>query len=164
MPKLYELTQTYQRVLQVAEDEDSLGEWDAALGDIQDAIQDKAQGIAKIIRMLEADAKVAQEEADRLNKLAKGREDRARFLKQYLSDAFEIAGIKESLGPLFKIRLQDSNPACYVDDEDKVAKEWKRHIPERWEIDKRAILDAWKASGEIVPGCRIERGKHIRIY
>ena len=69
MSTLYELTGAYRQLLEVAESNDSQAVKDT-LDSLSDAIEDKAENTAKVIRDLEMQSKAKKEEAQRLRENA----------------------------------------------------------------------------------------------
>jgi hypothetical protein len=164
MAKLYELTDAYAQIQALAEEPETPdGVWDQALADLGGAIEDKVESIAKIIRMLEADADAIQAEIARLTALAHSRRNRASSLKDYLKANLEAAGINKIKLQLFSVAIQPSPPSCRAIDEAAVPQQFKHLIPEIWKVDARAILNYHQETGEEVPGVEITRGTHLRI-
>ena len=63
--KLYELAQNYAQLLEMAEEMESDALVDT-LEALQGEIEEKAENIAKLVKNLEADAKIIKEEEQRL--------------------------------------------------------------------------------------------------
>lgn len=160
--RLYELADAY-RTIQTAATED----WDdaaftQALEDIQDAIGDKAENIAKLIRGLEADAEVIDSEVKRLTARRDARRNRAEDLKAYLKANLEAVGMTSVKGQLFTVTIQNSPPRCNITDLDAIHWSYRVVIPETWRPDAKAIIEAIKR-GEYVLGAEVIIGTHLRI-
>ncbi len=92
--KLYDLAQNYAQLLEMAEEMDSDAIVDT-LSALQDAIEDKAENIAKLVKNLEADAKIIKEEEQRLAERRRAIEAKIERLKSYLQEQLETAGIEK---------------------------------------------------------------------
>ena len=162
---LYELTNDYMELLQMAEDPDIDEQaFMDTLEGIEGALEDKADGYAKVMRMLEADAKGIKAEEDRLSARRKTIENNIKRMKQSLQYAMEATGKTKFKTQLFSFNVQN-NPASVVMDEQDVA-----NIPERFlkykdpEIDRKAIKDAIKAGDEdAMDIAHLEQTKGLRI-
>jgi len=155
--KLYELAEAFQRLTDM-EDE----AFEVALGQLSGEISDKVENVAKVVRTLEAEANVYKQEIDHLLNAAQARLNRTTALKQYLLANMEAVGIDKVKGALFTVSVLDSPPSCQILDEEAVPLEYKERI-ESWKIDRKGLIAAWKAGGDIPPGAVITQGRHIRI-
>jgi len=153
--KLYELAEAYNRVADLFDEEGS--DWRKSLDDIADAFNDKAESVAKMVRQLEAEAKLYSEEARRLSDKAAATANKVANLKGYLMAMMQATGIDQVKGSIFNIFPKTSPPSCIVEDESIIPRECQRVIPEQTQPDKKAILDAI-AEGIAVPGARVEAG------
>ena len=162
---LYELTNDYMELLQMAEDPDIDEQAFAdTLEGIEGALEDKADGYAKVMRMLEADAKGIRAEEDRLSARRKTIENNIKRMKQSLQYAMEATGKTKFKTQLFSFNVQN-NPASVVMDEQDI-----ENIPERFlkykdpDIDRKAIKDAIKAGDEDAMAiAHMEQTKGLRI-
>ena len=153
--KLYELTDAYALLLEEEGYED-------ALAQLSDAIEEKAENIAAVIRSLEAEEATFEQEAKRLREKAIARGNKVHNLKTYLLQNLQAAGIDKVKGRLFTVSVQPSPPSCTVEDEGLVPQDWKALIPEQWRVDAKRIIAAYK-EGVNVPGTIVVEGHHIRI-
>ena len=162
---LYELTNDYMELLQMAEDPDIDEQaFLDTLEGIEGALEDKADNYAKIMRMLEADAKGIKAEEERLAKRRKTIEGNVSRMKFALQYAMEATGKTKFKTQLFSFNVQ-SNPASVVMDESDI-----ENIPERFlkykdpEIDRKAIKDAIKAGNEDAMAiAHLEQTRGLRI-
>ena len=162
---LYELTNDYMELLQMAEDPDIDEQaFMDTLEGIEGALEDKADNYAKIMRMLETDAKGIRAEEDRLSARRKTIENNIKRMKQSLQYAMEATGKTKFKTQLFSFNVQN-NPASVVMDEPDVA-----NIPERFlkykdpDIDRKAIKDAIKAGDEdAMDIAHLEQTRGLRI-
>jgi len=162
---LYELTNDYMELLQMAEDPDIDEQaFLDTLEGIEGALEDKADGYAKVMRMLDGDAVTIKAEEDRLSTRRKTIENRIKHMKQSLQTMMELTGKTKFKTQLFSFNVQN-NPASVVIDEPDVD-----NIPERFlkhkdpEIDRKAIKDAIKAGDEdAMDIAHLEQTRGLRI-
>ena len=162
---LYDLTNDYMELLELAEDPDIDEQaFLDTLEGIEGALEDKADNYAKCMRMLEADAKGIKAEEDRLSARRKTIENNIKRMKQSLQAMMELTGKTKFKTQLFSFNVQN-NPASVVMDESDVD-----NIPERFlkykdpEIDRKAIKDAIKAGDEdAMDIAHLEQTRGLRI-
>jgi len=157
--KLYELARSYAELLDRAEDIDTEALVDT-LASLQDAIEDKAENIAKLIKNLEADAKIIKEEEQRLAERRRAIEAKVDKLKMYLQEQLEIAGLQKVKRPTITVSIQANPPSVDVIDEKAIPNDFL--IPQAPKVDKRSILERLK-KGESVPGVTLKQTKGVRI-
>ena len=169
MGTLYDLEYEFLQLYNMLED-DEIDE--TVLNDTLEAImfderfEEKAEGYAKIIRMLEAESDVANNEAKRLSKKAKAKENKADKMRSRLCETMMVIGKRDIKTPLFNLKVQQGKEKVIVDDINKflIAGEdcW---IPRKWnesELNKTYILEALQ-SGQTLAGAHLERGESLYI-
>jgi DNA repair exonuclease SbcCD ATPase subunit len=156
--KLYELAQNYAHLLEMAEEMDPEVLKDT-LSSIQEEIEDKAENIAKLIRNLEADAKIIREEEKRLAERRQSIEKKIDYLKQYLQEQLEVAGLQKVKRATITVSIQYNPPSVEIADENLIPSDYK--IPQ-FKIDKKSIMERLK-NGEEIPGCSLKQTKGVRI-
>lgn len=156
--KLYELTDKYNQLLEVAEELDPTAFQDT-LQALEDDIEDKAENIAKLIRTLTSDIDIIKAEEKRLAERRKSVENRISDLKEYLQNQMEVAGIDKVKRPTLTISIQNNPPSVKVTDETLLFD--YMIIPEP-KIDKKALLADLKNGVEIA-GAEIQQTRGIRI-
>ena len=162
---LYELTNDYMELLQMAEDPDIDEQaFLDTLEGIEGALEDKADNYAKVMRMLDSDALAIREEERRLKARREAIENNIRRMKSALQYAMEATGKTKFKTTLFSFGIQN-NPASVVMDEYDI-----ENIPERFlkykdpEIDRKAIKDAIKAGDEdAMDIAHLEQTRGLRI-
>ena len=116
MATLYKLTDDYLTLLEMAEDPDID---EQALRDtmegIEGALEIKAEGYAKIIRMLEGDAAACDAESKRLRNKKQAIERNIDRMKKALQFAMQTTGKTKFKTALFSFGIQ-KNPASVVID------------------------------------------------
>lgn len=157
--KLYELTENYLQLLEMAEDMDPELLRDT-LESIQESIEDKAENTAKLIKSLEADVKAIKEEEKRLADRRKALEKKIENIKDYLREQLELAGIDKVKRPTITVSIQNNPPSVRVVNEELIPSHFM--IPQPPKLDKKGILEKLK-NGEKVPGVELAQGRSLRI-
>ena len=161
---LYEITGMYETLLQMAEDPDVDPE---VLKDTMEGIEgefdDKADGYAKVIAQLKAEAEVIKKEADRLTARKRALEANAERIKATLEAAMIAADRRKFKTALFSFGIQKNPPKVVMDTDDIMA------IPPEYIIlpepvaDLTAIKDALKQGIELEGIAHLEQGESLRI-
>ena len=103
--KLYELTSNYQQVLEIAEQLDAETLTDT-LDSIEDAIETKVENTAFVIKSLEANAKIIDDEIKRLQAMKQTQQNNVRSLKEYIQGAMEQVGMNKTFRTIWIDRSQ----------------------------------------------------------
>lgn len=154
---LYELSQNYLAVQEMDLDEDILRD---TLDSIEEAIEDKAENIAKWIRNLEADKKAFEEEEKRFKEKKQAADNRIKSLKLYLEDNMRLTGKTKFKAGFFSFAIQNNPPSVEVFDEALIPKQFL--IAQPVKIDRAGIKELLKA-GEEVPGAELKHSSGLRI-
>lgn len=164
MSTLYELTDDYLNLLEMAEDPDIDPQAFAdTLEALDGELEMKAEGYAKAIRIIEGNIAARKAEAKRLTSGAATMENNIKRMKSALQYAMEATGKTKFKTALFSFGIQ-KNPAAVVMDEGYI-----ENIPERFlipqdpVIDKRAIKEALKAGEDLEGIAHLEQGESLRI-
>lgn len=159
--KLYELTSDYLRLWNMVEDEEiDLQMLEDTLQSVEGDIQEKAEGMVRILKSIDANSKALKEEEDRLNKKRKSLENKYGSLKSYLESHLMLMGINKLQTSIATVSIANNPPSVNILDENLIPEAYK--IPQPAKIDKRGILEDLKA-GAIIDGVEIQQGKSIRI-
>lgn len=111
---------------------------------------------------LVATAKAYQEEADRLAARAKTLARTADGLRRYLQVQLERAGRTKLEAGTWRLAIQpNSQPSVIVTVEPDRLPECFRRVTV--DVDRRSLLDAVKAGGNLPAGVVVTRGHHLRI-
>lgn len=144
---LYELTNEYLSLLEMAEDPDcdpiTLID---TLDGIGGEIEIKADGYAKVIRQLEADVAGLGAEIERLTKRKKTMENNIRSIKNRLEDAMVATGKTKFKTDLFSFGIQKNPPKVVIDDPSRIYQEYL--IEQEPKVDTMAIKNALKNADE----------------
>lgn len=157
--KLYDLTESYARLLDMADEmEDDV--YRDTLESIKEPLEEKAENTAKVIKSLEAEAKAIRDEEKRLADRRRTLENKGQRLKDYLQSNLEAAGIKKVKGKLLNVSIQKNAPSLYIEKEDYIPSNfYEEQAPK---LNRKALLDHLKNGGE-VDGVSVRIGESIRI-
>ena len=173
--RLYELTEQWRQIAEIAFAEMDNGELPAdlmeQLATCEGNIDQKLAACCRIVKEMEASKEAFAAEASRLRTKASRCESHADSLKAYMKEQMEACDFsKREVDSIFTVSIQKSPPSLVVSNLDAVPsylRMW-RVVPSTWDvpqerrIDSRGIKDAIKA-GAIVPGCEVVCGTHLRI-
>lgn len=174
--KFYELAEQYNTVRAmldsgVAFTEDAQDyDYEQALRDTLDGIggelEDKAADIAVIIKEMTAEAAALREEEYNLAERRKAKENRVKWLTQYLADNMQAAGLAKVDRPRATLSFRKSKGVRIDDEEGFIL--WAeqagqdRFLNVKTTVNKTAIRDALKAGDEL-PGAVIEERQSLQI-
>ena len=156
--RLYELTSSYEQLLEMAEQFDEATLRDT-LESINEAIETKVENTAYVIKSLEANVKIIDEEVKRLQAMKSTQQRNIKSLKEYIQESMEKVGLGKIEGSLIKVSIQNNPPSVRLDDDFKIGKYLVSVEPK---FDRKAILSDLK-QGLDVPGAEMVHGKSIRI-
>lgn len=163
LPPLYELSAEYQRVLSLLDDPDAdPAALEQELDGLAGQIQIKAGAIAGLIRQFEAFSDMRKMEAQRMKALADADARKADRLRDYLLRNMQAVGAERIDTKAFRLSLRANPPSVQVLEEPLVPAEYIRTVTTT-SVDKRAILEHFKTTGEIVDGTDISRGTRLDI-
>jgi len=158
--KLFELTEQYQKLLSMIDEECDMQAIQDTLEGIEGMITDKAENIAKLIKSIEADEQAIKAEEERLYNRRKALENRRLSIKSYLESQLIGANIDKIKGTMFTITIQNNPPSVQIAD-DAIVPE-KYYILQPPKLDKKALLEDLKA-GAIIEGISLQQTKGVRI-
>ncbi|MCH4010348.1 MAG: siphovirus Gp157 family protein [Companilactobacillus sp.] len=157
MATLYELTGSYLKLLEYAEDADPTLYHDT-MDSITDAIEDKAVGYAKVDKELAKDEVALKEEAKRLSARATAIANNRKRLKRNLQDSMAAIGSKKIKTLGFTIYIQRNNPSVNILDEHEIPD----YLYETKQVlDKKRISTMFK-EGKDVPGAELTHSESLR--
>ena len=162
MPRLYELTDDY--IMPCAQLDDCDNEQQAqevmdAIVAIETNIVNKAENYARIILNKAAEAAMYEAEIKRLTGKKKAAEAAQERLKDGIAYAMEIAGAEQIVTPIGVWKKRRNPPSVQILEEADIPEEYL--IPQPAKIDKKAILTAYKSTGEIIPGTDIVQKESV---
>lgn len=119
--QLYELTEMYLNLKDMDIEE---GDLNAALENIDDEIETKAENIAKVLRDFDGDIEALKSEEERLAKKRKAIENRKKQLKEYLQNAMLVLDKRKFKTDLFSFNIQKNAPSLKILDESKIPEDY----------------------------------------
>jgi hypothetical protein len=156
---LYELTDDYLRLMDMADDPDIDPEvFRDTLDGITDSIEKKADGYARIMKELTARAEMLKAEAERMTARKKAIEESIKRMKNNLTTSMVVTNKRKFSTDLFTFYLQKST-STVIDDEKAVPDEYMRI---KKEPDKTAIKKAIE-EGKAIPFAHLEKNEGVRI-
>lgn len=159
MSTLYELTGQYQQLLELESEIDEQTFIDT-LQSIDEAIEDKAENLAKVIKEMEATITTIANEVNRLQSKKQVVANRVSNLKTYLQGEMEKVNKTKVKGALFTVNIQNNPPSLKVENTDKIPKSF--YIEQEPTLDKKALKEAVK-NGEVIEGVALVQTQSVRI-
>lgn len=154
---LYDLTQSQLQLLQMIEDGiDVLDTLEAN----KEAIEDKLEGYAKIIKMMEGNISVIKAEEQRLQKKRSVYENGVERLEKAVYQSMIDTGNRKVEGKLFKFSIANNPASVEVLDDSLIPKGY--FVQPAPTLDKNAIKEELKLGHE-VPGVQLKVGESLRI-
>lgn len=160
MATLYELTDRYRNILEVAEmlDAEQLEE---ALAGIDDDIEVKADGYAGVIEELKMKKEKNKELKERFAAKEKALDTRIEKMKESLQDSMLLTGKTKFKTDLFSFNIQKNAASLSVLKEDNIPKRfYEEQAPK---LDKRGLLKYLKETEEELEGVEIKQTESLRI-
>lgn len=159
---LYELTDQWQRLMEMAEDPDI--NWDffedtleALTGDIHD----KADGYAKVIQNIKADISAIDAEIKRLQSRKQTASNAVERMVTALQTGMELTGETNFKTELFSFRIQNNPPTVVLDDLENIPEKYL--VPQEPKINRTMIRDDIKAGVDLTGIAHLEQGQSLRI-
>ena len=159
MSTLYDLTNQYQQLLELESEIDEQTFIDT-LQSIDEAIEDKAENLAKVIKEMEATITTIANEVNRLQSKKQALNNRVSNLKTYLQGEMEKVNKTKIKGELFTVNIQNNPPSLRVDRTDNIPKDF--FIEQEPTLDKKALKEAVK-NGEVIEGVELKQTRSLRI-
>lgn len=168
LPQLFSLTDGTVElldILQAVQDAEA-GETGSDLAERLDNVETflttKIEACAVVVRELESLAGYRKQEADRLRDQAKRLDGAAERLRNRLRDHMLAVGDERVVTPRYTVSLRTNPPRVEVLEEALVPREFVKTVITT-SVDKRAILESVKATGEIPDGVNVVRGQRLDI-
>lgn len=139
---LYEITDEYMRLLELAEDPETDPEVFAdTLEGLQGALEDKADGYGRVIRELEAYTAGLEAEIARLTAKKRTADNSITRMKESLKSAFFATGTAKLKTELFTFSIRKNPPKVVIDDPDR--------LPERFLLPQPPKVDTARLKTEL---------------
>jgi hypothetical protein len=160
---LYELAADYLHIVTLLDDPDAAADaLELELDAVAGAITGKAESIAVIVTECNARADVLRAGAERLRERAAVEERKAERLKQYLFKNMAVVGTDKITTTRFTVTVRTNPPAVEVLEPLLVPAEFIRTVTTT-SVDKRAVLELLKTTGEVPDGIEIVRKQRLVI-
>ena len=165
MPKLYEITSEYEKLMDTIFENDGVIDehLGASLDVVKDEFNEKVLNVAKMIKNLEGEQAAFDNESQRLMGKARTIQNNISWLKDYIKNGMRRLKTNEVKGEILTIRIRPSPPSCLILNDKLVPSEFIRIIPETKEVNKKAVIQHYKDRAEIVPGTEISVGTTLTI-
>lgn len=160
--KLYELSEGYQNLLSIVDEENPDVDITNALATLTDAIEVKAVSIANVIKIVESEAEIIKEEEIRLSIRRRSRENAVASMKNYLQGVMTQLDIQSFKTPTRTISIQKNPPSLYISNPDIIPQKYQMLIPAKYVPRNDDIKKALK-DGEIIAGAELIKKKGLRI-
>ena len=165
MASLYELSAEYSDLQAMLESGCESPEDEQAIIDAMNAVSEnifeKADGYAKIMRNMASEAEAIKAEEKRLYARRKTLENGVERLKAAMYNAMILTGAKKLSTSIGSWNIQKNPQSVNVLDVSKVPARFLIEQPPT--VDKRAMLEEFKLTGEIFDGVEITRGESVRF-
>ena len=161
MMTLYEMTEDYRMLLEMAEDPDvDPAVLKDTMDGIEGAIEEKAEGYAMVMKELEASENAIKNEIDRLNARRLTIANSVRCMKLSLQEAMELTGKTKFKTDLFSFGIQKNPAKVVITDESRVAHDF--WIPQPAKIDLKRIKTCLDEGFEF-DWAHLEQSESLRI-
>jgi hypothetical protein len=152
---LYNITNKFAELMDMAENGELTEEQYNALGEqLTLELQQKGSGIIGYTQNEEAFIEAVDFQIKRLQDLKKARQNKLEKFKQYVKENMDRLGITKMDTELGTLSIAKNPMSVEIENEEEIPKEFKQQVITT-KIDKTAIKNHFKATGEIIPGTRI---------
>ena len=158
--KLYELSQSYQDILDLAESVEDNQYLLETLETIEDEFNSKLENIGKVMSSLDADMDGIDYEIKRLQEKKKALNSNKANLKTYVENEMQKLGKRKVKTTLFTFGIQNNPPSLDIMDDGYIPKEF--YEPQQPKLNKRELLKALK-QGDVIKGVEIKQSEGLRI-
>ena len=161
MSSLYELTNEYQALLEMAEDPDLDPEvFSDTLEGLGGEIEIKADGYAKVMKTIESQIAGIKAEEARLGARRKVLEGNIDRMKRSLQQAMEITGKTKFRTELFNYAIQKNPASLHILQEELIPAEFR--IPQPDKVNTAAVKD-WLKAGNVCDWAELTQSESLRI-
>lgn len=140
--RLYDVAKNFvelQTRLEAAEDEDSKEIIATTLESVEFDLEEKAEGILKIVKNYEGDIDAIDNEIKRLRSLKENKQNHIENLKKYLLENLVSIGKTKVETPLFKVFVKKTPPSVQIVDEHNVPTSYMKIT---YSVDKTELKKA----------------------
>lgn len=152
---LYNITNKFVDLMDKAQEGELTEEEYNELGnELALELQNKSSNIIGYIKNSESLLEAMKTEEKRLSDMRKQGEKKLDKFYQYVKENMERLGLVEIPTELGKLKITKNPMSIEIENEDEIPSEFKKEVITT-EIDKTAIKNHFKDTGELVPGIRI---------
>lgn len=159
--RLYDLTEQYNTLAEMLEEDADNASLQAMLDGIDGAFDEKVESIVKLMQSKISEHMAIENEAKRLKQRADKMAKEIDWLEHYVESEMLRTGKDKVKSALFNITLANCPPSVNVVDEFNVPEVYF-NVKEVRSMDKRTILEQLKV-GKTIPGVEIIQRKSLRI-
>lgn len=153
---LYQITNAFPQLM--ANDEISEEDKAKIKEELTLLLQQKSQNMIGYAKNIELTIEAMKNEEKRISEQRKALENRMTKFKEYVKECMEQNGFTKIETPLGTLSIAHNPISVEVVNEDEIPNEFKTEVVTT-KIDKKAITDNFKATGEIIPGVNIQTQK-----
>ena len=125
------------------------------------AFEEKLEGCACVIKNLRAESDALCVEIKRLQARKAAVDNNARGLREYVRFQLDAVKLRKLDAGIHKFRIQrNSFPSVQILDQSRIDQEY---LKVSIDVDKKAIGENFKETGEVIPGTEITVESHLRV-
>lgn len=156
---LYNITNKFVEIMDKAQEGELTEEEYNELGnELALELQNKSSNIIGYIKNSESLLEAMKIEEKRLADIRKIGEKKLDKFYKYVKENMERLGLEEIPTELGKLKITKNPMSIEIENEDEIPSEFKKEITTT-QVDKTAIKNHFKDTGEIIPGIRIVDNK-----
>ena len=156
---LYNITNKFVEIMDKAQEGELTEEEYNELGnELALELQNKSSNIIGYIKNSEILLDAMKTEEKRLADIRKQGEKKLDKFYQYVKENMERLGLEEIPTELGKLKITKNPMSIEIENEDEIPSEFKKEVTTT-QVDKTAIKNHFKDTGEIIPGIRIVDNK-----
>ncbi|HBV81375.1 MAG TPA: hypothetical protein DEB74_00960 [Lachnospiraceae bacterium] len=160
MAKLYEIVGAFKELLEMASEENMDQKLISdTLEGVEFEFEEKADGYAKVVKMLEGDVEAINNEIKRLTEKKKVIENNISGIKKNLENAMLVTGKTKFKTSLFGYGIQKNPASVSVDDETMIPNKFL--IKQEPKLDKKSLAAFLKENE--VPWAHLTQTQSLRI-
>lgn len=156
---LYNITNKFAELMDKAQEGELTEQEYNQLGEeLAQELQNKSANIIGYIKNSESLLEAIKAEEKRLSDMRKSGESKLEKFNQYVKENMERLGLLEIPTELGSLKITKNPMSVEIENEDEIPSEFKQEVT-TIKIDKTAIKNHFKETGEIVAGTRIVNDK-----
>lgn len=149
---LYQITNAFPQLM--ANDEISEEDKAKIKEELTLLLQQKSQNTIGYAKNIELTIEAMKNEEKRISEQRKALENRMSKFKEYVKECMEQNGFTKIETTLGTLTIAKNPISVEIVNEDEIPSEYKQEVVTT-KVDKKAISDNFKATGEIIPGVKI---------